>query len=1217
MSVRRTYRVWTRLLAAAIASTAFALGGCGGGGSAPPPSEGQATIGAAGGTVQGPDGVQLIVPDGALATETTIRIARDAGGAPEVGGLRLLTPIYQFTPHGAEFDTPVRIRIPFDRTELRASTAPVIVRAKAGSDHWEMLVTDVQDGVAAADSFGFSYYAVGECFIGGDRSIPGPGPIAQCPAQFSLRLLLRDGNGAWLEQPRSSSGTLLPALTIDAPTRLSIEVQYSRPDTGVVDTIDLVSSHRKPAELQRTLTVGAHESGYTHSLSVLIDPAQTPEASRPGGARVRIWARVSREFYAFYPGCLCWRPAWWTFSAELMVKVVYRGVQPTITQQPANASITAGQTATFNVVATAPAPFLTYQWQQAGAGATAFADIPGATAAAYTTPAAVIADNGNRYRVKVCTRGGTPTVDTCVFSSEAVLTVAPAATPPAFTTQPQSMSVVVGQTASFTAVATGTPAPTVRWYRDTASNPVGSPCAGGTGPTTCTYTTPPVTLADNGARFFAIASNGAAPDATSATATLTVTAAATPPVIPANEPADITVTVGQSATFSVNATGTAPLSYQWQRNGVNIAGANAASYTLANAQLSDNGARFRVIVSNGQGNVTSREATLTVTAPPPPAGACTGSSPAGWCWVRPVPHGNALSALAFDGATVHAIGSRTSMRSGDGGATWQTAFNSFNVSWTDLASPASGVLLAAGYGEDGGIYRSTDGGQVWVPVLARIVSAIAFESATTGIAVGADTGAVWRTTDGGRNWSEVQAAGAMGLYRIVSPAAGVYVALQGVNGSYKIRRSTDGGLTWSTVASAAGGDALTDVAFANGSLGVAVTGQGAVLRTTDGGATWSVPITLAGSGALQTVAFADANTVVAMSGAGNVVRSTDAGLTWTAGEDLFFAGAQFVQRLKFRSATTGYAVGSLGQVWRTTDAGQSWSLVAGGSNLENFSSVRFRGGDGLAAGNGGVWLTQNGGASWNKVDDFSSHDVALLDTSVFVSVGFDIRRTSDRGQTWSQVYANTAGQVFHAVAFVPSTGTATTGVAVGTAAGGGLMLRTTDGGLSWSPVAIGTVPRLSAVSFSRTNPGLGLAGGINRTLLRTTDGGASWMPVTISALGTNDAIQAIGFSPTGAVVMIAADGGLYRSTDAGLTWTRVYASRGSMLGVTFLSATDAVAVGVWGTIVRSTDGGATWTEIDVPITAFLHGVAYTGNGREVVAVGEGGTILRNTQGGAP
>ncbi len=144
----------------------------------PPPSEGQATIGVAGGTVQGPDGVAVVVPPDALAADTTIRIARDATGAPEVGGLRLLTPIYQITPHGAEFDAPVRIRIPFDRAQVRSATAPVILRSQPGSDRWEILVTDAVDGVAAADSFGFSYYAVGECFISADIAIPGPSPIA-------------------------------------------------------------------------------------------------------------------------------------------------------------------------------------------------------------------------------------------------------------------------------------------------------------------------------------------------------------------------------------------------------------------------------------------------------------------------------------------------------------------------------------------------------------------------------------------------------------------------------------------------------------------------------------------------------------------------------------------------------------------------------------------------------------------------------------------------------------------------------------------------------------------------------------------------------------------------------------------------------------------------------------------------------------------------------
>src|SRR5579864_3086320 len=80
----------------------------------------------------------------------------------------------------------------------------------------------------------------------------------------------------------------------------------------------------------------------------------------------------------------------------------------------------------------------------------------------------------------------------------------------------------------------------------------------------------------------------------------------------ASQPASQTVTVGQSAVFSVMATGTAPLTYQWQKNNANISGATAASYTTPATVSSDNAATFRVIVTNSAGSATSNSATLTV-----------------------------------------------------------------------------------------------------------------------------------------------------------------------------------------------------------------------------------------------------------------------------------------------------------------------------------------------------------------------------------------------------------------------------------------------------------------------------------------------------------------------------------------------------------------------------------------------------------------------------
>jgi uncharacterized protein YjdB len=78
------------------------------------------------------------------------------------------------------------------------------------------------------------------------------------------------------------------------------------------------------------------------------------------------------------------------------------------------------------------------------------------------------------------------------------------------------------------------------------------------------------------------------------------------------QPANATVSVGQMATFSVTATGTAPLGYQWQKNSANISGATAASYTTPATASGDNGAKFDVVVSNSAGSMTSGTAMLTV-----------------------------------------------------------------------------------------------------------------------------------------------------------------------------------------------------------------------------------------------------------------------------------------------------------------------------------------------------------------------------------------------------------------------------------------------------------------------------------------------------------------------------------------------------------------------------------------------------------------------------
>jgi len=183
-----------------------------------------------------------------------------------------------------------------------------------------------------------------------------------------------------------------------------------------------------------------------------------------------------------------------------------------------------------------------------------------------------------------------------------------AAVAPTITTQPANQTVTAGQTATFAVVAAGTAPLGYQWQKNGANI---------TGATSASYTTAATTTADSGSTFRVVVTNTAG-TVTSSAATLTVNAAAVAPTI-TTQPANQTVTAGQTATFAVVAAGTAPLGYQWQKNGVNITGATSASYTTPATTTADSGSTFRVVVSNSAGTVTSSAATLTVNPAPAPA----------------------------------------------------------------------------------------------------------------------------------------------------------------------------------------------------------------------------------------------------------------------------------------------------------------------------------------------------------------------------------------------------------------------------------------------------------------------------------------------------------------------------------------------------------------------------------------------------------------------
>lgn len=193
------------------------------------------------------------------------------------------------------------------------------------------------------------------------------------------------------------------------------------------------------------------------------------------------------------------------------------GTAPSITTQPSNQTVTAPATATFTVAATGTGT-LTYQWQRNPLGGGSFTNISGATSSSYTTPATSVtggsANNSDQYRCVVTGDTSPPAT-----SNAATLTVNAGGSAPAITTQPSNQTVTAPATATFTAAASGSPTPTVQWYRNGAEI---------SGATSASYTTPATTVtggtANNGDVYAAVFTN-ASGFVQTVNATLTVSAA--------------------------------------------------------------------------------------------------------------------------------------------------------------------------------------------------------------------------------------------------------------------------------------------------------------------------------------------------------------------------------------------------------------------------------------------------------------------------------------------------------------------------------------------------------------------------------------------------------------------------------------------------------------------------------------------------------------------
>jgi len=282
------------------------------------------------------------------------------------------------------------------------------------------------------------------------------------------------------------------------------------------------------------------------------------------------------------------------------------GTSVAISLQPASQVVCSGSNAVFSALGSGSG--VNYQWQVSTDGGATWTDITGATTDTYTITAATEALNGYRYRA-VLTNA---TCTTPTFSDAALLTVNSL---PAVTTQPSSVTLCSGSNHTFTAAGTGTGIN----YQWQVSTDGGATFTDIPGETNANLSLTNIAASANNNQYHLVIGGVCTPDAISNNVTLTVIS----PVTVTAQPASTAVCVGSNTSFTAAGSGTGVI-YQWQvstdggATWTDISGATSATLSINNAQTSDNGNRYRVLMSNATCTTpaTSDAALLTVNALP-------------------------------------------------------------------------------------------------------------------------------------------------------------------------------------------------------------------------------------------------------------------------------------------------------------------------------------------------------------------------------------------------------------------------------------------------------------------------------------------------------------------------------------------------------------------------------------------------------------------------
>jgi photosystem II stability/assembly factor-like uncharacterized protein len=534
---------------------------------------------------------------------------------------------------------------------------------------------------------------------------------------------------------------------------------------------------------------------------------------------------------------------------------------------------------------------------------------------------------------------------------------------------------------------------------------------------------------------------------------------------------------------------------------------------------------------------------------------------------------NNLTDLVCAGSTCYAAGAfGTLLKSADAGSTWTGVVTGLRLDLrrVRLAGSADRIVVGGGCS----LRRSDNGGATFarLPFSASDagcpsgVGAFSFPTSEVGYLV-LGNNSVLSTADGGQSFTRRTAVPS-------TPAATDLLCTSETTcfatSGGAVWRTTDGAVTWSQVAQFS--PALFGLEQADATTLYAVGASLQVLKSVDGGATWeSKPVSGLPAGGFTSIRCADGDTcLLAMVQGSRIVRTTDGGDSFTA----VTPPAESAQAVELASSTRGLAVGNGGSAVVSDDGGENWRLV-GGRLTDIFTLVDAATDRVAYAGGplGALARTTDAGQTWVNVSPPTSLAIqavaAPTASRVFVLANDGTLQRSDNGGT-SYRLLNTGTPVgAHDVVASDADHV----VVIGTRG----IRRSVNGGESFT--AVSDRDLRGALLFGADTAGSGIFAFGSRRLLYSPNGGLSWRRLR---LPSRSRIRDVSFGSTQIGYLLDGRDRLWRTANAGRTWTHLLSTGRGMTEVDFADGRNGfVALESFGPVqngfvLRTTDGGASW-----------------------------------------